>query len=141
MDYPGILGYNIAYVKRLGMDIAEAKVERSFGWLNATQFLGALNDNIFKLLIIAFIIGIRGMESASNVTALAGVVFVVPFLLFSAYAGKLADRFSKRNIIVVVKCAEVLVMTLGFAGFIVLAISLSIKLNTLRKMKEVSFRF
>ena len=99
------------------MDITEAKVERSFGWLNATQFLGALNDNIFKLLIIAFIIGIRGLESTSNVTALAGAVFVVPFLLFSAYAGKLADRFSKRNIIVVVKCAEVLVMTLGFAGF------------------------
>ncbi len=99
------------------MDIAEAKVERSFGWLNATQFLGALNDNIFKLLIIAFIIGIRGLESKSNVTALAGAVFVVPFLLFSAYAGKLADRFSKRNIIVVVKCAEVIVMTLGFVGF------------------------
>ncbi len=103
------------------MDIAEAKVERSFGWLNATQFLGALNDNIFKLLIIAFIIGVRGLESASNVTALAGAVFVVPFLLFSAYAGKLADRFSKRNIVVVVKCAEVIVMTLGFVGFMLRA--------------------
>ncbi len=99
------------------MQATETKFSRSFGWLNVTQFLGALNDNFFKLLIILFLIKESGQENASNITALAGAVFVVPFLLFSAYAGKLADQFSKRNIIVLAKLAEVVVMIAGCAAF------------------------
>ena len=90
----------------------------SFGWFNATQFLGALNDNIFKLLTILFLIRLQGKAAASNITALAGAVFVIPFLLFMATAGKLADRFSKRNIIVLAKVMEVMVMTIGCAAFL-----------------------
>ncbi len=97
------------------------KLSRSFGWLNATQFLGALNDNIFKLLIIFFLIADRKAQFAdpdvtsitTNVTSLATIVFVVPFLLFTPFAGKLADRFSKRDIVVITKSAEFLVMLLG----------------------------
>lgn len=99
------------------MDYKESKLGSSFGWLNATQFLGALNDNIFKLLLIAFLIGLGGSAAASNVSAVALAVFVVPFLLFLALAGRLADRFSKRDIIVAVKIAEVLVMVAGCAAF------------------------
>jgi len=99
------------------MDAADTRLGRSFGCLNATQFLGALNDNMFKLLVIAFLIGRQGRSSASNTTALAGAVFVVPFLLFTAFAGKLADRCSKRNIIVWVKIAEVAVMGAGCVAF------------------------
>ena len=94
------------------------KLGTSFGWFNATQFLGALNDNIFKLLTILFLIRLQGKAAASNITALAGAVFVVPFLLFMATAGKLADRFSKRNIIVLAKVMEVVVMTIGCAAFL-----------------------
>jgi acyl-[acyl-carrier-protein]-phospholipid O-acyltransferase/long-chain-fatty-acid--[acyl-carrier-protein] ligase len=94
---------------------AKIKLGTSFGWFNATQFLGALNDNVFKLLTILFLIRLQGKASASNITALAGAVFVVPFLLFMATAGKLADRFSKRNIIVLAKVMEVVVMTVGCA--------------------------
>ena len=59
------------------MDTSKTKLGSSFGWLNATQFLGAFNDNIFKLLIILFLIGPPGEANTSNVTALAGAVFVV----------------------------------------------------------------
>ena len=94
------------------------KFGSTFRWLNVTQFLGALNDNVFKLLIVLFLIALQGTDVASNVTASAGAVFVVPFLLFSAFAGKLADRFSKRNIVVLAKVAEVVVMAAGCAVFI-----------------------
>lgn len=100
------------------MNTSETKSWTSFGWLNTTQFLGALNDNIFKLLIILFIIGELGQD-ASKVAPLAGIVFVVPFLLFTAFAGKTADRFSKRNIVVWTKLAEVVVMLVGCTAFIV----------------------
>lgn len=82
---------------------------RSFYLLNATQFLGALNDNIFKLLVIYFLISIKGQESANTILSLAGAIFVIPFLLFSSAAGVLADRISKRSIIVFAKIFELAV--------------------------------
>ncbi|MFC1738077.1 acyl-[ACP]--phospholipid O-acyltransferase [Planctomycetota bacterium] len=100
------------------MSVSKMKLSESFAWLNVTQFLGALNDNIFKLLLVAFIVGDQGSASASTVSALSGAIFVVPFLLFLALAGTFADRFSKRNIVVAVKFAEVIVMALGFVAFI-----------------------
>ena len=100
------------------MNGSEEKLSASFKWLNVTQFLGALNDNIFRLLLIFFLIGTYGTDKASNVSALAGAVFVIPFLLFTAFAGKLADRLSKRNIVIAVKAAEVVVMCAGCAAFV-----------------------
>jgi acyl-[acyl-carrier-protein]-phospholipid O-acyltransferase/long-chain-fatty-acid--[acyl-carrier-protein] ligase len=99
------------------MKTTEAKLGRSFGWLNTAQFLGALNDNIFKLLIIGFVIDRQGLTAAGKAASLAGAVFVVPFLLFTAFAGKLADRFSKRDVIVWCKAAEVGVMVAGCIAF------------------------
>jgi acyl-[acyl-carrier-protein]-phospholipid O-acyltransferase/long-chain-fatty-acid--[acyl-carrier-protein] ligase len=93
------------------------KLPGSFGWLNATQFCGALNDNLFKFFIVFFLIHAAGEGSESLVNAIAGVVFVVPFLIFVAAAGVLADRLSKRNIVVAVKAAEVGVMSLGALAF------------------------
>ena len=93
------------------------KTDRSFAWLNATQFLGALNDNIFKLLTVLFLIGAQGSAASANVTALANAVFVLPFLLFLAFAGRLADRYSKRDVIVVSKAAELVVMVSAVAAF------------------------
>ena len=74
------------------MNTTRAKLGASFGWLNTTQFLGALNDNVFKLLIILFLIGPAPSMKPASTTALAGAVFVIPFLLFSAFAGKRADQ-------------------------------------------------
>ena len=99
------------------MPVASEKLSRSFAWLNVTQFLGALNDNVFKLLLIFFLITLEGPESAGRVAALAGALFVVPFLLFSPAAGMLADRVGKNRIIVAAKGMEVAVMALATAGF------------------------
>ena len=87
---------------------------RSFGWLNATQFLGALNDNITKLLVILFLIHRQGMHVGGRVAAVAGALFVLPFLLLTPAAGVLADRCSKRNVIVATKALEIAIM-LGLA--------------------------
>lgn len=94
-----------------------ARQRSSFTYLNVTQFLGALNDNIFRLLLAFFLINLRGDEQRDQILALAGAVFVIPFLLFSASSGTLADRFSKRNIIVFSKLMEVVVMFLGLLAF------------------------
>ncbi len=86
---------------------------RSFYLLNATQFLGALNDNVFKLLVIYLLINVKGPAAANTILSLAGAIFVIPFLLFSSGAGVLADKISKRTIIVATKVLELLIMIFG----------------------------
>lgn len=87
--------------------------KNSFLFLNISQFLGALNDNIFKLLVVYFLIDKEGVEMAPAILSLAGALFVIPFLLFSSAAGILADRLSKRTIIVSMKSFELLIMLLS----------------------------
>ncbi|MBW8034960.1 MAG: MFS transporter [Planctomycetes bacterium] len=99
------------------MSALDTRLGRSFGFLNVTQFLGAFNDNVFKLLLIMFLTADLDPESVSNVIAIAGIWFVVPFLLFTAFAGTLADCFSKRTIVVFVKVAEILVMLAACIAF------------------------
>jgi acyl-[acyl-carrier-protein]-phospholipid O-acyltransferase/long-chain-fatty-acid--[acyl-carrier-protein] ligase len=89
--------------------------KHSFGWLNATQFFGALNDNVFKLLIVFFMVEYLGLDRKTTI-GLASLVFVLPFLLFSQVAGVLADRYSKQNIIFYAKCTETALMVGGVAG-------------------------
>lgn len=89
---------------------------RSFYLLNVTQFLGALNDNVFKLLVIYLLINIEGPASAATILSIAGAIFVIPFLCFSSWAGVLADRISKRTIIVFAKILELLIMLFGLAA-------------------------
>lgn len=91
--------------------------KHSFGWLNATQFFGALNDNVFKLLVVFFLVDRLGMDRKTTI-ALASMVFVVPFLLFSQVAGVLADRYSKQNIIFYSKCMETALMVAGVVGIL-----------------------
>ncbi len=96
---------------------ASQKMTRSFNWLNAAQFGGALNDNVFRLLVVFFLIGLKGPEAASLMTSVVGAIFVIPFLLFTPIAGILADRYSKRNISVVVKVTEMLCMAIAILAF------------------------
>jgi len=92
---------------------ATAGGKRPFFWLNATQFLGALNDNLFKLILIYALIDSQGLEQAGSISAMAGAIFVVPFLLFSPLAGRLADRVAKPRVIVATKVLEIVVMAIG----------------------------
>lgn len=89
----------------------------SFTYLNITQFLGSMNDNIYKLLIVYFFIQVEGISRSHVILASTGAVYVLPFLLFSSSAGNLADRYSKRNIIIFVKALELVIMSLGLLSF------------------------
>lgn len=95
------------------------RLPRSFFFFNATQFFGALNDNLFRFLLILYLISALGKESSATIIAVAGVVFVLPFLLFNALAGIIADRVSKQKIIVTLKVTELLVMLTGLFSFYV----------------------
>ncbi|HIG18762.1 MAG TPA: MFS transporter [Candidatus Handelsmanbacteria bacterium] len=89
---------------------------RRFLPLFATQALGALNDNLFKNALAALIIyriaDSAGLNGQILVT-IAGGVFILPFFLFSATAGQLAEKFEKSKMIRWIKSAEVVIMGLG----------------------------
>lgn len=99
------------------MEITFYKRFSSFTYLNVTQFLGALNDNIYKLLIVYFLIQLEGIQYSHQILASTGAIFVIPFLLFSAISGTMADRFSKRDIIVITKILELVIMGFGVVAF------------------------
>lgn len=90
---------------------------RRFLPLFVTQFLGAMNDNLFKnalvILILYRIAEAVGIDGPILVTVAAGV-FIVPFFLFSATAGQIADKLEKSRLIRIVKLAEIAIM--GLAG-------------------------
>ncbi|HSE58777.1 MAG TPA: MFS transporter, partial [Nitrospiraceae bacterium] len=87
------------------------------------QFFGAFNDNAWKLLVallairqVTAAVGPTGpaFEAESQTQAtLAFVVFTLPLMLFSIVAGVLADRVSKRTVLVFMKVAEVALMAAG----------------------------
>src|SRR6478736_2355229 len=93
--------------------------DRSFWGMTATQFFGAFNDNLFKqlMLLLAIPVGAAAARKADE-QGLATMIFSLPFVLFSGFAGYLSDRYSKRTMIVVCKVAEIGIMLLGMAGFL-----------------------
>lgn len=99
------------------MSSAILKKISSFTYLNTAQFIAALNDNLYKLLVIYLFIQLEGIENSHRILASTGAVFVLPFLLFSASSGVLADRFSKRNIIVMTKFAEFMTLSASIIAF------------------------
>jgi len=84
-----------------------------------TQTLGALNDNIFKNALVIMIgfkgVGALGLDPKLLVTA-AAVIFILPFFLFSATVGQLADKFEKSRSIRYIKLAEIAIMSLATVG-------------------------
>jgi acyl-[acyl-carrier-protein]-phospholipid O-acyltransferase / long-chain-fatty-acid--[acyl-carrier-protein] ligase len=85
--------------------------------LTLTQSCGALNDNLVKnamVVLALFQLGIGG----AGLSALAGALFIAPYILLSATAGKLADRFSKPRVILAYKLAEVALMAAAAAAFL-----------------------
>ncbi len=88
---------------------------QSFLW---TQFLGAFNDNVYKIIVSMRAVHIAATTgTGSEYLSLAGAVFVIPFLLFSGYSGHLADTISKRSVLVAIKVFEIAVMLFGLAAF------------------------
>lgn len=94
-----------------------SKQKNSLAFLNGAQFLGVLNDNIFKLVLVFLMIETLGKNSASSILSAAGAIYVIPFLLFSSAAGILADKFSKQRLLVAMKAAEIIIMVLALFAF------------------------
>lgn len=87
-------------------------------FLNVSQFLGVVNDNYFKYLIVFLFIDLKGIAASPVILTWVGIVYVLPFLLFSSAAGVLADRFSKQKMIIFLKFTEVIIMFLGIIAIL-----------------------
>jgi hypothetical protein len=93
--------------------------ERRFGPFFGVQFLGAFNDNVFKqalVILLAYQTTRYTTMSSDTLQNLAQALFVLPFFLFSATAGQLADKYEKSRLITVTVAIELAVMALGAAG-------------------------
>ncbi|MCA9259403.1 MAG: MFS transporter, partial [Planctomycetales bacterium] len=91
-------------------------LSRSFLGLLTTQLLGASNDNILRWLVIGLGKHVVDESRVSWILAIGTASFVLPYLLLAAPAGYLADRFSKRRVIVLCKAAELAIMALAIGA-------------------------
>ena len=92
-----------------------------FGPLFLTQALGAFNDNLYKtalIVLITYDLAFAGALPPALMVTAAGGLFILPFFLFSAYAGQLGDRCDKARLIRATKWAEVAIMVLALPGFL-----------------------
>jgi len=87
--------------------------------LFTAQFLGALNDNLFKnaLVILITYRDTSNARTSEILVTIAGAIFIAPYFLFSATAGQIADKFEKQHLVRVIKLWEIGVMILATAGF------------------------
>jgi 1-acyl-sn-glycerol-3-phosphate acyltransferase len=95
--------------------------EHRFAPFFGVQFLGALNDNVFKnalVIMLAFQAANLTTLSSGLLVNLSAGLFILPFFLFSASAGQLADKYEKSRVIRFVKLLEIAIMALGAAGFL-----------------------
>ncbi len=94
--------------------------QRRFAPFFWTQFLGAGNDNIYKNALVIFVayhaIGMSSLDTNTLVNLAAGI-FILPFVLLSATAGQLADKYDKARLIRWIKLLEIVIMLVGLAGF------------------------
>lgn len=93
--------------------LADTRFE-GFLW---AQFLGAFNDNVYKMIVSFTAVRIAVDSAARGLyLAIAGAAFILPFILFSGYAGQLADRYSKTRMLQITKSLEIVTMLMGIAA-------------------------
>lgn len=85
----------------------------SFQGLLWTQFLTAINDNVFRWYVIGVGKDQFLPENLGTLVVMGSAFFIFPYILFASVAGWLADRYPKRQVIIVCKLAEILIMALG----------------------------
>ncbi|SBV36903.1 putative major facilitator superfamily transmembrane protein [uncultured Stenotrophomonas sp.] len=83
------------------------------------QSLGAFNDNIYRQAIIGllFYLGV-GTAERTLYTNLAPALFILPYFLFSALAGQIAEKLEKQRLIVITTAMEIAIMSLAAVGFL-----------------------
>lgn len=99
---------------------------RRFAPLMTTQALGAFNDSLFKQAVVLFVTYqlYSDPKKEALFSAVAQFLFIVPFVLFSAASGQLADVRDKAKLIRIIKSAEVAIMLVGGAGLVLANIPL-----------------
>lgn len=94
--------------------------QRRFAPFFWTQFAGAANDNLFKFaftVMVTYQLSVSWMPPAMAGLVI-GALFILPFLLFSATAGQLTDKYEKTRIIRFVKSLEIAIMLVAATGFL-----------------------
>ncbi len=115
---------------------------KNFMSLFITQFLGAFNDNVFKnafLIWFTYDIAIKLNMDAQLMVTIASGLFVLPFFIFSALAGQIADKFEQAKITRIIKFAEIIIMSFSFIGFYFENISLLLTLVFLMGTQSTFF--
>ena len=97
---------------------------KKWGPLFSTQFLGVLNDNFLKNFIIFVSILWLSEEDQGLVIPVASAMLVLPFVLLSPLAGRLAQVYSKQKIYEYAKLAEIPIMAVGVIGFLISSITM-----------------
>jgi acyl-[acyl-carrier-protein]-phospholipid O-acyltransferase/long-chain-fatty-acid--[acyl-carrier-protein] ligase len=97
---------------------------RRFAALFWCQFLSALNDNLLKNALAMLVVYKLAMENGPAIGTLAGAALIVPFFLFSAVAGQLADKYDKAFIAERLKIIEIPVAAVAAVGFLVPSVPL-----------------
>ncbi|MCF6319524.1 MAG: MFS transporter, partial [Proteobacteria bacterium] len=90
-----------------------------------TQFFGAFNDNVFKNALV-IMIAFKAGSNSDMLVNLAAALFILPFFLFSAIAGQIADKYEKSALIRKVKITEIVIMSIAALGFYINSIPLLI---------------
>lgn len=93
--------------------------QRRFLPFFAVQALGAFNDNVYRQAIIG-LLGYLAVEQSQRLvyTNLAPALFILPYFLFSAIAGQIAEKLEKQKLIVITTTMEIVVMSLAAVGFL-----------------------
>ena len=94
--------------------------QRRFAPFFWTQFLGAANDNVYKnalIIFVAYQAAAHAAFDANTLVNLAAGIFILPFVLLSATAGQLADKYEKALLIRYIKLFEIVIMAIGTLGF------------------------
>lgn len=97
---------------------------RRFGPLFGAQFFSAFNDNFFKFTLTLIITVTLSVTASAWLNSLAVVVFILPFLLFSAIGGELADRFDKARLARFYKLVEIFIAIVAAIALIINSIAL-----------------
>lgn len=114
--------------------------QRRFGPFFVTQFLGAFNDNVFKnALIVLITFQVVGAQSPEVLINLSAGLFILPFFLFSATFGQLADKLDKARLIRITKLLEVLIMLAAAVAFMIDSLGLLIALLFLMGVQSALF--
>ncbi|WP_032740531.1 MFS transporter [Chlamydia psittaci] len=97
------------------MDISIQK--KSFRALVITHFLTILNDNLYKFLLVFFLLEGKSLTENAKILSYVSLCFALPFLLLAPLAGSLSDRYQKRNIILATRLIEIVCTSLGLYFF------------------------